>query len=131
MVPAVARAEFLVGRLVGEERLHALDLKLHFNIGGELVYHFFHSKSDLLLRIEGRADRSEEVGIVGVNNVLLVEIQGADKGDLELGKEVQGTSEKGNMSTNRFAAGKAGDRLVYHSLKDGRSKVFLCRAFVD
>ena len=131
MVPAVARAEFLVGRLVGKEGLHAFNLKLHFDVGGELVYHFFHCIGNLLLRIEGRADRSEEVGIVGVNNVFLVEIQGTDKGDLELGKEVQGTSEEGNMSTDRFAAGKAGDRLVYHSLKDGRSKVFLCRAFVD
>ena len=40
-------------------------------------------------------------------------------------------AQKGDGSPNGFAAGKAGNRLVYHRLKNRGGKVGFCGTFVD
>ena len=65
------------------------------------------------------------MGMVRGNRVLVVQLQGADKGCAQLGEEVKRPSEKCHVAADRFSAGKTADRLVDHCLKDGRGKVFL------
>ncbi len=44
---------------------------------------------------------------------------------------MQRAAQKGHMPPNRLAAGKTADGLVYHRLKDGGGKIFLCGALID
>ncbi len=44
--------EGIVLRLVGKQRVHARDLKLHLDIGGELIHHLRHRELDIALGIE-------------------------------------------------------------------------------
>ena len=44
---------------------------------------------------------------------------------------MQRTAQKGNMSTDRLTAGKTGNGLIYHRLKNGGGQILLGSAFVD
>ena len=71
------------------------------------------------------------MGIVRVDNMLVVQLQSADESRFQLIQKVQRTAQKSHMSANGFAAGQTGDSLVYHSLKDGGGQVFLGSAVID
>ena len=44
---------------------------------------------------------------------------------------MQGTAQKSHMSTDRLTTGQTADGLVYHSLENGGSQVFLGSAFIN
>ena len=71
------------------------------------------------------------MGVFRSDNVLVVQLQGADKSRLQLGKKVKGAAQERHMAADGFSAGKAADSLVYHCLKNRRRQVFLCRALID
>ena len=71
------------------------------------------------------------MGIFRNDGVFLIKVQSADEAFAKLGEEVQRTAEEGNMAADRFAAGKTGDGLVYHRLKNGYRQIFLGRALID
>ena len=122
--------EGFVGGAVLKQRLHALHLELHFEIGGKSCHHFFHGAGDLP-GVQGGSDGGKKVGVVKVYDVLPVQLQRADKGSLQLRQEVERTAQERHMSPDGFAAGQAGDSLIDHRLKDGGSQIFLCGAFID
>ncbi len=66
-----------------------------------------------------------------VNGGFVGELQGADKGLFQLRQEVQRTAQKCHTPPDGLAAGKAGDGLVDHGLKNGSGQVGGGRAFVD
>ena len=69
--------------------------------------------------------------ILRYDGVFLIQFESADKGFLQLGKEMERTSEKSDVAADRLSAGKAGDRLIDYRLENGRGKIFLGRALVD
>jgi len=71
------------------------------------------------------------MGILRCDGVFVVQIQGADKSSLELGKEVKRTSEKGNMTADRLTAGKTADRLIDHCLENGGREILSGSTLVD
>ena len=85
MVSAVALSESIVGGFVRKQRLHALHFKFHFNIGGKLFYHFLHGVSDVFLCVQSGTDSRKEMGVIGVDNMLFVQLQGSDESLLQLG----------------------------------------------
>lgn len=63
--------------------------------------------------------------------MLVIQLQGTDKGSLQLIQKVKGTTEKCNMAANRLAAGKTGNGLVYNCLENGSGKILLSGTIVD
>ena len=55
----------------------------------------------------------------------------ADERLFQLRQKVQRPAEKRDAAADGLAAGKAGDRLVHHRLKDGRREIGARRALVD
>ena len=66
--------------LCGEKRLHTGNLKVQLNGIAKAVLHFRKGDLYLLPGIQGRADGSKKVGIFRYNGVLVIQLQGADKG---------------------------------------------------
>ena len=60
--------------------------------------------------------------ILRYDGVFLIQFQSADKGFLQLGKEMERTSEKSNVAADRLSAGQAGDRLIDYRLENGRGR---------
>ena len=127
----MALFERVVSALVGKKRLHALYLKLHFDIGGQPAQHFFHGTGIFLLCVQGGADGCEQMGIVRADHMVVVKAQGADESRFQFREEVQRTSQKRHMSPDGLAAGQAGDGLVHHSLEDGGSQILFRGPFID
>ena len=71
------------------------------------------------------------MGILWCDSVLVIQLQGTDKGSLQLFQKVKGTAEKCNMTANRLAAGKTGNGLVYNCLENGSGKILLGGTIVD
>ena len=44
------------------------------DIGGKLINHFFHGEMHLILGVHGRADCRKEVGIVGIDDMLIIQL---------------------------------------------------------
>ena len=65
------------------------------------------------------------------DRMLIIQFQSSDKRRLELGKEMQRTAKECYMTTDRFTAGKTGNRLVYNCLENRCRQVFLRCALVD
>ena len=81
--------KLFVFRLGGKERFHSLYFKFHLDIGGKLCEHFFHGVEYVILCVQCGADGSKEMRIVRVNDMFIVQFEGADEGCLELGKEME------------------------------------------
>ncbi len=131
MVAAVALPKGVVGGLGVKEGLHAFHFEFHFDLGGEPAEHLVHRAGHFLFCVQGRADGSEQMGIVRVDHMLFVKLQGPDKSGLQFRQKVQRTAQKSHMPADGFSAGKAGNGLVYHSLEDGGCQIFLGGALVD
>ena len=71
------------------------------------------------------------MGVFRVNGGFGGELQGSDKGLFQLGQEVQRSPQERNAAPDGLAAGKAGDGLVDHGLKNGSGQVGGGRALVD
>ena len=71
------------------------------------------------------------MGILRCDSVLVIQLQGTDKGSLQLIQKVKGTAEKCNMTADRLTAGKTADRLIDHCLENGGGQIFSGSAFID
>ena len=58
-------------------------------------------------------------------------MQGLHKAGLELGQEMQGPAQKGDLAADGVAAGQAADGLFHHGLEDGGRQILAGRAFVE
>ena len=72
MVPAVAFGEFFISVLVCKQRLHTFHFKFHFDFGRKLAHYGFHGIGNIFFGIQSRADGSKKVGVVHINDMLLV-----------------------------------------------------------
>ena len=127
----VAAAEFVILFLIGKERIHTADLKLHVELSGQTVRHLGEEDMIVFVCVHGAAHGGEQVGIIQIYGVFVVEIEGAHKGCLELRKEMQGAAQKRDVAADGLAAGKSAYSLVDDSLENGGGQVFLCGAFID
>ena len=71
------------------------------------------------------------MGILRCDGVFVVQIQGADKSSLELGKEVKRTSEESYVTADRLTTGKTADRLIDHCLENGGREILSGSTLVD
>ncbi len=84
-VAAVAGGKGVVFRLIGEQRLHTLNLEFHLHGMGGFLQKCVQQDGIILLGLEGGAHGREEMGVLYLDGVLLVQVQLADKGRLQLG----------------------------------------------
>ena len=74
---------------------------------------------------------SKQMGVLRIHGGFRCQLQGADKRFLEFRQEVQWTAQECHRSTDRLSAGKTGNGLIDHRLKDGCCQVRLGCALVD
>ena len=121
----------LIVFLRGKKRLHTFYLEIQFDGVLQAVCHICKGNGYLILRIHSRTHSCEKMGIFRCDSVLVIQLQGTDKGSLQLIQKVKGTTEKCNMAANRLAAGKTGNGLVYNCLENGSGKILLGGTIVD
>ena len=121
----------LIVFLRGKKRLHTFYLEIQFDGVLQAVCHICKGNCYLILRIHSRTHSCEKMGIFRCDSVLVIQLQGTDKGSLQLIQKVKGTAEKCNMTANRLAAGKTGNGLVYNCLENGSGKILLGGTIVD
>ena len=80
-------------------------------------------------RLQRRTHGGEQVG-VGIHDVFGCQLQRADKGFFQMAGSAAARPER-PRSPNGLAAGKAGDGLVHHRLKDGGGQIGGGSALVD
>ena len=128
----VAGTEGVIFRLVGEQRRQPLDLKGHGYALRQTVDQLPNGpRRGVGFRLQRRTHGGEQVGVVGVDDVLGCQLQRADEGLFQLRQEVQRPAQKGHAAPDGLAAGKAGDGLVHHRLKDGGGQIGTGRALID
>ena len=71
------------------------------------------------------------MGVVRRDDVLVIQLQGADESRPQFREEMERSAQERHMSADRFAAGQSADGLVDHRLEDGCRQVFFGRAVVD
>ena len=128
----VALLELAVVVLGGKEWLQALDL------GALGVLEVLEQADDLgeghvLIGLAGerRARGHKQVGVVGHDDVLVVEVQRDVEAVAQLGEVLQRAAEEGDVAADGVAAGEARDGLVGHGLEDGGGHVLGARALVE
>ena len=128
----VAGTEGVVFRLVRKQRRQALDLEGHGDALGQTVDQLPDGPCRRAsLRLQRRAHGGEQVGVVRIHDVFRRQLQRADKGLFQLRQEVQRPAQKGHAAPDGFTAGKAGDGLVHHRLKDRGGQIGTGSALVD
>ena len=65
----------------------------------------------------GGADGCEQMRVVRCDNMFIIQLQGSDKSSLQLRKEVKRPAKEGNVSADRFTAGKTRNGLVDNCLE--------------
>ena len=123
--------ESLVVVLCGKKRLHTFYLKIQLDGSPHAFLQFSQGNGNILLCIQGGADGCEQMRVVRCDNMFIIQLQGSDKSSLQLRKEVKRPAKEGNMSADRFTAGKTGDGLVDNCLENGSGKIFLGCSVVD
>ena len=131
LIGALTLIKCLIVFLCGKKRLHTFHLEIQFDGVLQAVCHIRKGNCYLILCIHGRTHGCEKMGILWCNGVFIIQLQGADKGCLQLIQKVKGTAEKCNMAANRLAAGKTGNGLVYNCLENGSGKILLGGTVVD
>ena len=126
MVVLVALTERVVLLLVGKQGLHAGHLEIHLNsVGRASSAARLMGMTWLLFAVHGGADGGEQVGVLRRDGVLLIQLQGADKGFLQLRQEMQRAAQEGHVPADGLAAGQAADGLVDHRLENGGGQILL------
>ena len=124
--------EFLILSLAMEERVHTLDLGIHLDAVTELLderrdgYRF-----RVLRAVQTGADRCEEMAVLRLDDLITLQMEGADEGLAELRHEVERAAEEGDVTTDRLALCEAGDGLVDHGLEDRRREILAGGTLVD
>ena len=83
------------------------------------------------LASQRRAGRDKEVGVLGDDAVLLVEVERLVEALAQLGEVLQRAAEEGHVAADGVTAGQARDGLVGHRLEDGGGDVLGGRALVE
>ena len=86
--------------------------------------------SDLRTRNRAAA-RHEQVGVLGHDDVLVVEVERLVEALAQLGKVLQRAAEEGDVAADGTAARQARNGLRDHRLEDARGDVLLARALVQ
>ena len=127
----MASAEGVIFCAVRKQRRQTLELEGHLHAGAQLCGKRGGVCRLGIARLEGSAHGGEEVGILGVDDILRRQVQRADEGLFQLRQEVQRAAEKSDAAADGLAAGKAGDGLVDDGLKNGGSQIGQRCALVD
>ena len=127
----VTAAELLVLRLGGKQGRQALQFKIHLHTALQPPDQLIDIVAAGVLCLQSRTHGGEQVGVFRVHGGLIGELQGADKGLLQLRQKVQRPAQKGHAAPDGLAAGKARNGLVHHRLEDGGRQVRLGGALVD
>ena len=127
----MASAEGVIFCAVRKQRRQTLELEGHLHAGAQFCGKRCGVCRLGIARLEGSAHGGEEVGILGVDDILRRQVQRADEGLFELRQEVQRAAEKSDAAADGLAAGKAGDGLVDDGLKNGGSQIGQRCALVD
>ena len=104
--PAMALTEGAVVVLAFKQRRQALELEGHGHPGVELSDQPIHVHGLRAARLEGCTPGSKEMGVVGIDDVLIAQAQRADKGFFELRQKMQRPAQKGHTAPDRLSAGK-------------------------
>ena len=124
-------AEGLILFLAAEQGLHPLDFLAHLHAGGQAGDQIRYGLRGLLIGIHGRAQGSEQMGVIRCDDLGFAQIQGPDKGLAQLRQEVQRSAQERHIAPDGLAAGQAADGLVDHCLENGFGQVFSRGALVD
>ena len=127
----MASAEGVIFCAVRKQRRQTLELEGHLHAGAQFCGKRCGVCRLGIARLEGSAHGGEEVGILGVDDILRRQVQRADEGLFELRQEVQRAAEEGDAAADGLAAGKAGDGLVDDGLKNGGRQIGQRCALVD
>ena len=140
----MALPEGIILRLVPEQGVQTLDLRIHADTGTETGFQLgdpHHGSGccglvddlGLLIRrdVHGGTDGGKEVGVLRSDDVLVRQVQGPDEGGPKLRKEVERTSQEGHVAPDGLSAGQAGDGLIHHRLEDGGGQVLPGGPVVD
>ena len=119
----MAKAEAFVLFFVFKEFGKSFKLKIHGDAALELFKNAIKLQSIFLTGTQRHTQGCKKVGIFGVYNIFLAELQGADKGLFKLRQEVERAAQKCHAAANGLAAGKAGYGLVYNGLENGGCQV--------
>ena len=131
LIGTLTLVKCLIVFLRSKKRLHTFHLEIQFDGVLQAVCHICKGNGYLILRIHSRTHSCEKMGILRCDSVLVIQLQGTDKGSLQLIQKVKGTAEKCNMTADRLAAGKTGNGLVYNCLENGSGKILLGGTVVD
>ena len=131
LIGTLTLVKCLIVFLRSKKRLHTFHLEIQFDGVLQAVCHICKGNGYLILRIHSRTHSCEKMGILRCDSVLVIQLQGTDKGSLQLIQKVKGTAEKCNMTADRLAAGKTGNGLVYNCLENGSGKILLGGTIVD
>ena len=130
--PGVTVAESIIFRPAREQGRQAFDLKGHGDALGQTVDQLTDGALHrVLIGFQRRAHGGEQVGVLRIHDVLRGETQRADKGLFQLRQKVQRAAQKGHAAPDGLAAGKAGNGLIHHRLKDGGRQIGPGGALVD
>ena len=129
VVAALELGKVLVG---GKERVQTLDL------GTLCVTQSIDSLDELRERAElvglvrhGGAARHKQVGVLGHDTVLLVQVEREVEAVAQLGEILQRAAQEGDVAADGTAARQARDGLGHDGLEDGGSHVFGAGALVE
>ena len=131
LIGTLTLVKCLIVFLRSKKRLHTFHLEIQFDGVLQAVCHICKGNGYLILRIHSRTHGCKKMGILRCDSVLVIQLQGTDKGSLQLIQKVKGTAEKCNMTADRLAAGKTGNGLVYNCLENGSGKILLGGTVVD
>ena len=124
--------ELCVFGLIAEERGHALDLDIHLDAMTELLDERGDGNRLCVLRaVQAGADRREEMAVLRLDDLIPLQMEGADEGLAELRHEVKRAAEEGDVTTDRLALCEAGDGLIDDRLEDGRREILTGCTLVD
>ena len=124
--------ERLVLGLVMEEQVHTLDLGIHLDAVTELLDERRDGNRLCVLRtVQAGADRCEEMAVLRLDDLIPLQMEGADEGLAQLRHEVKRAAEEGDVATDRLALCEAGDGLIDDRLEDGRREILTGRTLVD
>ena len=115
----------------GEEGFHAVDLELQTDLAREFFFQPVQRDMALFMRVHRAADGCEQMGVLYVDDMLVIQFKCPDERRLKFCQKVQRTAEKRNMAPDRFAAGQTGDGLDNDCLEDGSGQVFPGGTFID
>ena len=127
-------AGFELGKILvgGKERVQALDLGALRITQGIDGLDELRERAELVgLMRHGGAARHKQVGVLGHDTVLLVQVEREVEAMAQLGEVLQRAAQEGNVATDGATARQARDGLGHNGLEDGSGHVLGAGALVE